>query len=188
MRLLTAAGYGYLLRGLEQQLWFLGQDVLHAAGGRKNLLVQHGFEKFKPPFQQGSSRYRTVWKGRTVELHSFCVGIYGAKADGFLYIRAKNLAAVYCGRRPPWPGRYRDALLFQPRWGWIEEEARFHRAASVFLEWLDDYETWVEREMGADYRAGCYRRYHQEWLPPEEVRDWFRLYRDAPGSALKRIA
>ena len=35
--------YRYFLRGMEQQMWFFGQDARH--GG--NLLRRHGFESFR---------------------------------------------------------------------------------------------------------------------------------------------
>ena len=45
--------YRYFLRGMEQQMWFFGQDARH--GG--NLLRRYGFESFRSS-QQGSNDWR----------------------------------------------------------------------------------------------------------------------------------
>ena len=165
MRLLRRREQRRLVRCLEQQVWFLGQDVLSPAG---NLLVWHGFHKWKPPFVPGSSRYRRAWRDRVVELHSFCIGLYGGGRDGFVYVRAHDAAYGYRGQCPPLPGRYRREWLqplSQPGFG-------------EFVEWLLEYEQWVEDRCGASYREVAYQRYHRKWLAPAAARTWLENWKN----------
>lgn len=164
-----------LTRGLEQWLWFLGQDALN---GEINLLRRHGFERFKPLLTPGSSRYRRRWRGRRVELHSYCVGIYGASREGFIYIRARNRCFLYTGQRAPWPGDYPEHQLLPPETD--AEQIRFHSVAAEFLEWLEAYEQWLDAHIGPDYRTDCYAAYHLKWQPPAKGRAWFRQFCRAP--------
>jgi len=161
MRLLNRREQRRLIRCLEQQLWFFGQDVLAPAG---NLLVRHGFTKWKPPFAPGSSRYRLAWRDRVIELHSFCVGIYSGGREGFLYVRAHDAAYGYRGGQPPWPDRYRQE--------WLRPLP--HPACAEFAEWVMEYEQWVEDFCGPRYRPAVYERYRRKWKPPEEVRRWLQ--------------
>ena len=164
-----------LARGLEQWLWFLGVDTRTPGD---NLLVRNGFLKFKPLFTRGSSRYRRNWRDGLIELHGYCVGAYSKDADSFIFIRRDSRCFLYTAPRPPWPGRYRQRCLVTP-----ESEAefsRFHAAATRFLEWLEDYERWVDQTYGPRYREACYEAYHLKWQPPAEGRAWFRDFRRCP--------
>ena len=73
--------------GIQMSRW--GRDVLHPEG---NLLIRFGLQRFREPGQFGSSRYRCHWAGRTVELHSTCVGIYGDESPGIVFLRAHRCA------------------------------------------------------------------------------------------------
>ena len=90
--------YDELICGLKQYLWFLGQDTLDP---QNNLLEEYGFHKYRTPGHAGTSRYKIKKGERTVELHSFCVGIYGDKKDGFLFVRANDTAYTYLGNEAP---------------------------------------------------------------------------------------
>ena len=57
---------------------------------------------------------------------------------------------------------------------------RFHAAASLFLEWLEDYEVWIDKSYGFEYRDLCYKAYHLKWQCPSEGRDWFSSFRRHP--------
>ncbi len=154
-----------LVRCLEQQLWFWGQDVLAPVG---NLLVARGFTKWKPRFVPGSSRYRLAWRDRVIELHSFCAGIYGGGREGFVYVRAHDAAYGYRGERPPMPDRYRQERLTP-----VTE-----RAVADFAAWVLEYESWVDAVCGTDYRPAVYRRYHRRWRPPQQARQWLAALRE----------
>ena len=164
--------YNNLIRGLKQQLWFFGQDT---ADRENNLFEQYGFDRFRTPGHGGSNRYKTQWGQRTLELHSFCVGIYGENQRGFIFIRAYEQAYFYLGEKPPVPGRYRDAYLAFPSDG--ENKKGFYQTSCEFLKWLEHYESWIDSNFGKEYRLDCYERYHRKWLEPDIARKWFQDYR-----------
>lgn len=165
--------YKFLIRGLEQQLWFFGQDTQDR---KNNLFEQYGFRRYRTLGHGGSSRYEIPWGFRTVELHSYCVGIYGGYQDGFLFVRAHDQAYAYLGQKPPLPGRYRKEFLMLP--SDVESKEQFYKASYDFLEWLEHYESWLESAYGKSYRRDCYARYHRKWLEPDQSRKWFQQYRN----------
>ena len=164
-----------LTRGLEQWLWFLGVDTRNPEG---NLLVRNGFRKFKPPRTKGSSRYQRKWRGNLIDLHSFFVGIYPERADGFIFIRARNQCFLFTDNQPPCPGDYPEDCIISADTD--ELTHRFHTAASTFLSWLEEYEQWVDFTYGTNYRADCYDAYHLKWQPPTIGRNWFNCFRHQP--------
>lgn len=165
--------YNELLRGLKQQLWFFGQDT---SDRENNLFEQYGFYRYRTPGHGGSNRYKIRWGIRTLELHSFCVGIYGNNQDGFIFIRAYEQAYLYLGKKPPVPGRYRETYLAFPSAG--EDKKGFYETSSEFLEWLEHYESWIDDTYGKEYRLDCYEKYHRKWLEPDKARKWFKDYRE----------
>lgn len=164
--------YKQLNRGLEQYLWYLGQDTKDP---KNNLLRQYGFHRYRISGHGGSSRYKIKRGSKMVDLHSFCVGIYGKNKESFLFVRAHDQSYLYLGKKAPLPGRYRKTFLVRP----VKRETkeRFFIASCEFLEWLEDYETWVEKNYGKGYRIGCYKRYSSKWLSPAKARKWFQKYR-----------
>lgn len=165
--------YRYFLRGMEQQMWFLGQDVRHG----DNLLRRHGFDARRTS-HRGSSRYRLAWRGHTIELHSFCAGLYRADAPGFLFIRGNYEAYRYEGAEPPDPECFCHAPLAIPEH--TDAHDPFFAAITLFLEWLEEYETWLERLVGPTYRARLFPHCPLPWLPPSEARAWLRAFARAP--------
>jgi len=173
LRMLKASVQRAFVRGMQQQLWFWGADTCKQAN---NLLEAYGFRRFKSLFVGGSSRYRMQWKNHTLELHSFCTGIYGGNKDGFVYIRKWDQGFAYSCNRPPIPNRYRNDCLISTK----ENAQRVYEAAARFLEWMEHYENWVDANYGHTYREECFCDYHRKWLSPKQAREWFRLYRSAP--------
>ena len=165
--------YRYFMRGMEQQMWFLGQDVRH--GG--NLLLRHGFERFRSGVQ-GSSRYRLGWRGNIIEMHSFCAGLYRADAPGFLYVRGKFNAYRYEGSEPPDPECFCHAPLEMPEHTRADDP--FFVALALFLRWLEEYETWLETLVGLSYRAALFPHCPLPWLPPMEARKWLCAFGERP--------
>jgi hypothetical protein len=165
--------YRYFLRGLEQQMWFWGQDARHG----DNLLVRYGFEHFRSS-AQGSSRYRLAWRGATIELHSFCAGLYRPGTPGFLFIRGRNEAFRYEGAEPPDPECFCRAPLAIPE----HTNARdpFFAALGLFLDWAEHYEVWLEALVGPRYRAGLFPYCPLPWLPPEAARSWLGKFAMRP--------
>lgn len=176
--MLAAGVQSSLARGLEQWLWFLGLDVLYA---KNNLLLKNGFVKYKPPETKGSSLYRRAWKDYLIELHSFCVGAYSEDDDGFIFIRARRQCFLYTSYHPARPGLYseEDLQLVKDK----ETSVRFYKAAVRFLDWLIEYERWIDRFCERGYRDKCYKAYHMKWLPPSEGLEWLHHFCENPSEA-----
>ena len=79
--------YKQLLRGLEQELWYLGQDTLKR---ESNLLEKYGFHRYRTSGHEGSSRYKLKWRNRTLDFHSLCIGIYGNGEKGGIMSPSRN--------------------------------------------------------------------------------------------------
>lgn len=183
-----------LAAAMEQQMWFFGCDAACADG---NLLVRYGFQRFRLSGHRGeSSRYRFHWRcseralvgclhaveDALVDLHGWCAclhpGTDGAQG-GFLYVRAGNRLGWYDAPHPPMPGEYDDDPAARRAFRLLgrRPEHGFCRAAALFLSWVEDYEGWIERTCGADYRRRCHGRAPLPWLPPGEARGWLAQYR-----------
>ena len=172
MHVINQKIYKRLIRGLEQRIWYLGQDTLDH---ENNLLVKFGFERYRTSGHIGSSRYKLKWGSLTIELHSLCLGMYVENEDGFLYVRSPAGSYIYLDQNPTVPGHYQTEFLIDPKT--MEDKWRFHKASSIFLEWLEHYECWLDETVGKDYRLACHQLYKHDWLTPDQARAWFRQYR-----------
>lgn len=139
-----------MIRMLEAQMLLWGGDVAHVSG---NLLVRHGFVRFREGGHTGSSRYRFAWKDRCIELHSTCAGIYGGGRTGFVYVRSRRRTYAYLGPEPPVPGNSAGELYQLPGAVWVR--AAYAEAEREFWEWVGEYEDWVGRMIGAARRKGA---------------------------------
>ncbi len=126
---------------LHQQCWLWGQDIKRLEG---NLLLVHGFERLRPPDGlSGSSQYTLSLPGnQSVRLWGF--GIYFGSESGIFLNRFEFI-----------PREARMADLWQAR-----EMTGLPRAKSLalltqILRWIGDYEAWVLRMLGAEYRKSC---------------------------------
>ena len=166
---------------LGQQLFFWGCDVTHPGG---NLLCKYGLERQKTAKIEGSSCYRTVYKGDIIELHGLCVGRYSKQNPSFLYTRRYRSCWVYDDSKPPLPGQYDKNLIIKKPLAQVEVASR------LFLEWWLDYEAWVAANTRSDYRKKCYRSFRKlssakTWLRPTDATSWLQTYMDSPAT-LKR--
>ena len=171
----------FLVAAMEQQMWFFGCDAACADG---NLLVRYGFRRYRPAGHRGeSSRYRFHWcssadsrsAGRAdeaalVDLHGWCAGFHPRarrSPGGFLYVRAGNRLGWYDAPLPPAPGEYDDDPAARRAFRLLGRcpEPGFCRAAALFFVWVEEYESWIERTCGADYRRRCHGRAPLPWLP-----------------------
>ena len=126
---------------LHQQCWLWGQDIKCVEG---NLLLVHGFERLRPPNGlSGSSQYTLSLQGnQSVRLWGF--GIYFGAESGIFLNRFEFI-----------PREARMADLWQAR-----EMTGLPRAKSLtlltqILRWIGDYEAWVLRTLGSEYRKSC---------------------------------
>lgn len=162
--------------GLGQQMFFWGRDVL-AEG---NLLQRYGFEKRVSPGLQGTSCYCKSWQQGVIELHGACAGWYPCQrgGQGFLFIRKDRRCYTHRETRPAVPGRYDYARLASGDLTGLSTSSR------VFTAWLEHYETWIQGQMGAEYRLACFEMYDRlpsvrPWLSPTQALQWFSLFAKA---------
>lgn len=158
-------------RGLGQQMYFWGMDVMSAG----NLLKAYGFERRPSPGHTGTSCYRLPWGGGLIELHGHCAGWYPSapeQAPGYLFVRNHRSGYAHQQCQPVVPGTWRthqtkrhtDELL---------------QASCHFVRWLVEYEAWVLDHAGADYRNRCHRQFlelpkSRPWLPPGLALRWWQ--------------
>lgn len=164
---------------LGQQMFYWGRDVIHPSG---NLLCAHGFEKRASEGLAGTSCYRRPLDGGGfVELHGACVGWYSGDegTPSFLFVRNRHRCFRYDSGEAPIPGIYpRDWLHPGP-------PKALYLLSRRFLDWWLDYEEWIAKVTGPEYRSSCHRAFgklpkSKPWLPPAEALAWIRHYGDNP--------
>lgn len=134
----------------EQQMWCLGQDIKH----EPNLLISYGFTRERPPEGiRGSTMYRS---------DGFLLWGFGVIAIG------RGLGSIGIRRGSFSPTWTHQEVELQELWQ-VEEFPSFtlptsHRdnwRAALLLERtfnrLADYEGWVTKVCGADYRRSLLR-------------------------------
>lgn len=168
-----------LKRGLGQQMFFWGRDVMTAG----NLLIKHGFEKLPSPGHQGTSCYRKVWQNGLIELHGHCAGWYpqvASSTPGFLFVRRMRNCYAHDLPVPVIPGDY---ATHQSK----HDSARLLHAGQHFCTWLDEYESWVQEKMGAEYRDACHAMFSKlpasrPWLRPPDAQRWWQGFVHHPDT------
>lgn len=167
-----------LAEGLQQQMFFWGQDVIHPGG---NQLVREGFERLPSKVLKGTSCYRREWQNGHLELYGSCAGWYGPEG-GFAFIRPRKRVVIWKSTdTTPTPG------LWQPEF--VKRRARkeeVREASLPFLDWLISYEKTIVNRFGPEYRKESYRRYQKvpkatAWVHPGAALRWFTCFRDTPG-------
>ena len=87
-----------LAEGIQQQIFFWGQDVLRPEG---NFLLEQGFEQSPSTGLKGTSCYRREWQQGHVELYGSCAGWY-SESGRFTFIRPWKRCVVWrSGDSPP---------------------------------------------------------------------------------------
>ncbi len=160
-----------LAKGLKQQMYYWGRDVLHPAG---NLLEKQGFTKHPSTGLQGTSCYAMPFENGTIELHGACAGWYPGESgeDGFIYIRPMGKCFLWKGGSAPVPGEWpQESLAVLP--------GELPGAALRFIRWWILSEEWIAENTGPDYRNECHRVHKRlptskAWLRPAEMMGWIR--------------
>ena len=169
-----------LAEGLQQQMYFWGQDVVRPGG---NFLVTQGFARSPSPSQKGTSCYSRDWEGGQVELYGSRAGWYDSQG-GFAFIRPLRKCAIWTsGEARPTPGNERRDLIDR-----TASARDVYEAARPFLRWLITYEEAVLGEFGPAYRRANYKKYKQvpkarPWVEPDAALAWFRHIADNPTCA-----
>lgn len=171
-----------LAEGLQQQMFFWGQDVLHPAG---NQLVQNGFIRTPSKGLKGTSCYRREWQDGHLELYGSCAGWYGPKS-GFAFIRPRKRVVIWESTdTTPIPGKWQPEFI---KTGASKEE--LHAASRPFLDWIIDYEQTLLNQFGIEYREENYRRFEKvpkatAWIPPKAALSWIISFRDTPDQLVR---
>ena len=166
-----------LATGLNQQMFFWGQDAVHPEG---NLFVRLGFEKRPSTGLQGTSCYRFPWQEGAIELHGSYAGWIGGEG-GMFFIRPLHRCVRWLDGTPPVPGKW-------PRERYSSKSDEFlYAAARPFLDWWLKHEDRVLSLTGKAYRDTCHRNYGKQsrtrtWLRPDLATRWVTGFRDHPES------
>ncbi len=171
-----------LADGLQQQMFFWGQDVSHPAG---NQLVQDGFVRLPSKGLKGTSCYRREWQNGHLELYGSCAGWYGPDG-GFTFMRPRKRIVIWTSSRTtPTPGLWQPEFI---KTGVRKKE--LHIASLPFLDWLISYEKTILDRFGKEYRRENYHRYHKvpkatSWISPELALQWFTCFRHTPEQLVR---
>ncbi|MGB2403447.1 MAG: hypothetical protein ACPIA7_08565 [Akkermansiaceae bacterium] len=171
-----------LAEGMQQQMYFWGQDVLRAEG---NFLVREGFERSRSEGLKGTSCYRLAWQNGHIELYGACAGWYGG-GRGFTFIRPRKRCVIWLSDQlTPVPGAWRNDLISK-----ATTKHELYEASLPFLDWLISYEKAVTTRYGSAYRLMNYRDYKKvpktkAWVTPEAALQWFQCFRESPEQLVR---
>ena len=147
-------------RLLDQEMWCLGQDIRREAG---NLLLQHGFVRYRPPEgQQGSSAYmQEIDPAKRLVVWGWGL-FFGDTALGGLHLRRYDFAPRYTPvstlALPLWSPEQLPATN-SPRE--VEECLRVRQLLTMAFTQLSRYEDWVQHTQGLTYRRACVNSWHR---------------------------
>ena len=171
-----------LAEGIQQQMYFWGQDVLRPEG---NFLVEQGFERSPSKGLKGTSRYRLAWQNGHIELYGACAGYY-EQGRSFTFIRPRKRCVVWLSEKvTPIPGLWRNDLIDT-----TATKNELYHASLPFLDWLISYENTVTECFGTAYRELNYRGYKKvpkskAWVDPTTALQWFQCFRKTPEKLVR---
>ena len=171
-----------LAEGIQQQMYFWGQDVIRPEG---NFLIDQGFKRSPSTGLKGTSCYRREWQQGHVELYGSCAGWYGENG-GFSFIRPWKRCAVWrSGQTTPIPGSWQKEFIDRSA-----TKDDLYQASLPFLDWLISYEYAVLARFGRAHRQQAYWKYDKVpkakvWLEPSSALRWFQCYREHPEQLVR---
>jgi len=178
---------------LDQQLWCIGRDILHAQG---NALLRYGFSRERAPAgASGSTAYVFIPAPDSQLILWGFAAFYGERALGGGILVRRH------GRQPGWTTEH--ALSFPMSTLKQLPSAYLPRTAVDIVQYrallggmartLAGYESWAQRELGAEYRRDCIRRRprHIRRRHPEEVETlpsrWLAMQPAVPHEEAYRV-
>lgn len=150
---------------MSQQLWCWGQDVKYREG---NLLMQYGFQRHRESSAEvRSTCYRLQHDAGQIALWGFGM-FFGHRKHGGVYLRRYDFRPLWAPIEMlslgiQWPQDLPPFRRPTTRSQW----RRAHGAWRAALCWIAQYEAWVSREFGREYRRACV----EEWLHPFVIGD-----------------
>lgn len=171
-----------LAQGIQQQMFFWGQDVLRPEG---NFLVDQGFLRSPSTGLQGTSCYRREWQQGQIELYGSCAGWY-SESGGFLFIRPWQRCMIWrSGETTPIPGSWQKEHIEHSA-----TRSQIYQASLPFLDWVISYEYAVLASFGRAYRQKNYREYRKKsqkkaWVEPAIALRWLQCYRENPEQLVR---
>ncbi len=173
-----------LRRGLNQQMYFWGKDVVDSGG---NFFVREGFERRESKGLTGTSCYSLEWMGGHIHLAGSQAGWLGENG-GVFFIRPLDRLVQWMGSEPPVPGRWLRSSIKK---GAVDGDFWFQ--VCHFLDWWLFYERRVEEVLGRAHREEAYLRYRKvqksrPWLKPELGIKWVQSLRSDPTGTLRSRA
>jgi hypothetical protein len=169
----------------DQQLWCFGRDII--ASERGNLLLEFGFDRFPHPHSTSiASIYQLhLSEGRSLTLRGFGV-FWGDDRWGGLFVQRRSFRPQLTPHaqltHPIWMS---DDL---PRLSRVTEQElnQASRLLATLCHWLADYERWVRRVAGEQYRCATIAQWTHnlrkgaKTMPADEMPDaWERLAYEA---------
>ncbi len=167
---------------LDIEMWCWGRDIIRKSG---NTLLEYGFTRGRPPEGiMGSSRYSLdLGRGSRIVLWGWGV-VHHTDAEGVFLRRYKfdpKLTASRDELLARWSPEYIPGLR-DP--GSFEECRLTKRLLINLIQWIGEYERWIQDRLGVEYRRDCVKarrkptRIKAEQLPSL----WEKLARYCSGN------
>ncbi len=146
---------------ISQQLWCWGRDIRCPNG---NLLLEFGFCRHRERGKRssGSTCYRIDDGPRHVALWGFGI-FFGDRSLGGLYVSRYDFRPLWANLESVAATVHHPADLpkFERPSG-IRQWKLAHRLYPRLLDWMIQYENWVQHHAGIEFRERCVR----SWLHP----------------------
>jgi hypothetical protein len=162
---------------MSQQLWCWGRDIKSPQG---NLLMQYGFERHREPGKgsSGSTCYRLDDGPLHLALWGFGL-FYGERSSGGLFVGRYDF-------RPRWANleslssavHYPDDLPPFGRPSGVRQWKAAHRLCRNMLDWIINYEHWVQQEAGLPFRQRCIKSWLHPFVSAEKIPAAWSLLRN----------
>ncbi len=172
---------------LNQQCWCWGKDIVRPEG---NLLPEYGFERECPPEgKKGATRYsRRLPSGEMLHLWGFGFWV-GCPQHGAIYLNRFVFVPQTTPRKeirtPVWEA---SQLCAKPLLS-VKERAAMHWLLPLALREISDYERWVLKTFGKEYRHEIVQHLNKSPLDVSVIPDlWDALACDCELALLEMAA